>query len=144
MTDDECKQAIENDVRLYKKWGGGGIVENSSHGLHANWEFVRTVSRKTNVHIIHGTGHYIESVQPESVKHMSIEEMSNLYTNDIMTGVEFDSFPGDPIKCGAIGEVASIWPITGKLSWALIICLDSKENHSNSNFPFDFIKGITS
>lgn len=114
MMGDEVKEAVLYDLKLYKEWGGGSIVENTSHGLHGSLEFSRNISRETNVHVIHGTGHYRQIVQTENTLQMSVEQLTNLYTNDILVGVEFDSFPGDPIKCGAIGEVGSDWPLSGK------------------------------
>lgn len=114
MMGDEVKEAVVFDLKLYKEWGGGSIVENTPHGSHGSHEFARNISIETNVHVVQGTGHYRQIVQSESTLQMTVEQMVNLYTNDILVGNEFDAFPGDPIKCGAIGEVASEWPITGR------------------------------
>jgi predicted metal-dependent phosphotriesterase family hydrolase len=43
-------------MKLYKQFGGGTIVENSSHGLQRNITFLKEVSQKTGVHVIAGTG----------------------------------------------------------------------------------------
>jgi hypothetical protein len=43
-------------MELYKQFGGGAIVENSSHGLPRNVRFLREVSQRTGVHVIAGTG----------------------------------------------------------------------------------------
>jgi hypothetical protein len=43
-------------MELYKQFGGGAIVENSSHGLQRNARFLKEVSQKTGVHVIAGTG----------------------------------------------------------------------------------------
>lgn len=67
------------------------------------------LSRDSGVNVIAGTGHYIEMTQDPNTLNMTVEEMINLYTNDITEGVNVE---GEKIKCGFIGEVGSVWPIT--------------------------------
>jgi phosphotriesterase-related protein len=43
-------------MKLYKQFGGGTVVENSSHGLQRNIKFLKEVSQRTEVHVIAGTG----------------------------------------------------------------------------------------
>lgn len=43
-------------MKLYKQFGGGTVVENSSHGLQRNIKFLKEVSQRTGVHVIAGTG----------------------------------------------------------------------------------------
>lgn len=56
FNDAETHAAVLYDMKLYKQFGGGSVVENSSHGLQRNVEFMKEVSRKTGVHVIAGTG----------------------------------------------------------------------------------------
>ena len=109
--DSNALEATKMDVELYKKFGGGSIVENSSHGLKRNLEHMVDVSKSTGVHIIAGTGHYVHNLQDSTHLNMKLEEMTDLYSKEIITGIEV---PGvGMVKCGFIGEVGSVYPING-------------------------------
>jgi phosphotriesterase-related protein len=60
FNDAETHAAVLYDMKLYKQFGGGSIVENSSHGLQRNVEFMKEVSQKAGVHVIAGTGKYVK------------------------------------------------------------------------------------
>lgn len=112
LYDDETLEAVKKDIQLYKKFGGDSIIENTNHGIRRDLEFMVDVSKATGVHIVAGTGHYVHSVQPESTLSMTIEQMVDLYSKEMISGVEV---PGrGMVKCGFIGEVGSVWPIHGK------------------------------
>lgn len=110
--DEETRTAVLRDIELYKKFGGGTIVENSSHGLKRNMEFMVETSKKTGVHIVAGTGHYVHDLQEKDHVNMSVEQMTDLYSKEIITGVELEGV--GMVKCGFIGEVGSVYPIHGK------------------------------
>ncbi|XP_058444801.1 phosphotriesterase-related protein [Malaya genurostris] len=114
FNDDDTHEAVLKDVISYKKFGGCTIVENTSHGLNRNLKVMLDISEASGVNIIAGTGHYVHGVQPDSVLNMTIEEMSDLYTKDILFGTAVER-PGKTsvnVNCGIIGEVGSSWPIT--------------------------------
>lgn len=106
--DGEALEAAKKDVLLYKKHGGGSFVENSSYGLKRNLEFIVELAKSTGVHFIAGTGHYIHAMQDASHASLTVEQMSDLYSKDIITGLQVN---GKVVKCGFIGEVASVYPI---------------------------------
>ncbi|XP_021919754.1 phosphotriesterase-related protein isoform X1 [Zootermopsis nevadensis] len=107
FNDAETHAAVLYDMTLYKQFGGGSVVENSSHGLQRNVKFMKEVSQKTGVHVIAGTGHYISYVQPPSVLKLSQENMYNLMLKELTDGCEDQP----DVKCGFIGEVGSGWPL---------------------------------
>ncbi|XP_067617592.1 uncharacterized protein [Eurosta solidaginis] len=107
--DEEAHEAVKKDLFLYKKWGGGSIVENSSHGLNRNLELMVDFEKSTGVHIIAGTGHYVHNLQTEDHLNMSIEQLTDLYSKEIITGVELEGV--GTVKCGYIGEVGSVYPL---------------------------------
>lgn len=111
--DEDARNAALKDIELYKKFGGGSIVENSSHGLKRNLEFMVEAAKKTGVHIIAGTGHYVHNLQQEDHLKMTVEQMTDLYSKEIITGVEVEGV--GMVKCGFIGEVGSVYPLHGKL-----------------------------
>jgi phosphotriesterase-related protein len=88
----------------------GAIVENTTHGLQRDLRLSYEISKKSNVHVIAGTGFYVADVQNATTLAMSIEQMTDLMTKEILFGVDL---PGDSlnVKCGFIGEVGSGWPI---------------------------------
>ena len=110
--DEEACNAVLKDIELYKKFGGGSIVENSSHGLRRNLDFMVEAAKKTGVHIIAGTGHYVHNLQHEDHLKMSVEQLTDLYFKEIVTGVEVEGV--GMVKCGFIGEVGSVYPLHGK------------------------------
>lgn len=112
--DEEWYNRVLDDVALYKKWGGSTIVENTSHGIKRNLEFYKQVSEKTGVHVIAGTGHYIGAAQTPETLALSIEKISDLYSKEIISGVDTRGDGKHIIKCGFIGEVGSNWPLSGR------------------------------
>ncbi|XP_053669766.1 phosphotriesterase-related protein [Anopheles nili] len=109
--DFDTHQAVTRDVLAYRKFGGGAIVENTSHGLGRNLKLMHEVSTEANVHVIAGTGHYIHAMQDDATLGLSVERMTDLYTKELLFGVEVDGL-AEPVKCGFIGEVGSGWPIS--------------------------------
>lgn len=104
---DTCTEdAVLEDVKLYKEFGGGTIVENSNHGLQRNIPFMRKVSQVTGINVIAGTGYYIGATQNN--EDLSKENMYNVILKEMTIGCE--EYPD--VKAGFIGEVGSIWPIT--------------------------------
>jgi len=107
--DESTREAVMKDIELYKKFGGNSIVENSSHGLKRNLEFMVELARSTGVNIIAGTGHYVHDLQDQSHAKMTVEQMTDLYSKEIITGIEVQG--KGMVKCGFIGEVGSVYPI---------------------------------
>lgn len=108
--DDETQKAVMEDVIEYKKFGGMSIVENTTYGIDRNLDFLHEIASKSGVNVIAGTGHYIGLTQKPETLNMTLEEMIELYTKEIEEGIKSPS--GKMIKCGFIGEVGSVYPIT--------------------------------
>ncbi|XP_055605566.1 phosphotriesterase-related protein [Uranotaenia lowii] len=149
--DEDTHRAVLNDLKMYRSFGGGSIVENSSHGLNRNLKFLYEVSKETGVHVIAGTGHYINGVQPESVTSMSTEQLCDLYTKEILFGVEVEGIDPEAgnIKCGVVGEVASCWPISAFEKRAIqataetqsvLNCPVTFHPHREKEAPFEIIR----
>lgn len=115
--DEDANGKVIEDLHLYKKWCGGNctIVENTTYGIKRDLRFYRKAAKETGVHVISGTGHYLEMTQNSSELSLTIEQMSDLYRNEIVSGVDVSTAHdgSDIIKCGFLGEVASNWPVTG-------------------------------
>lgn len=110
--DSDTHEKVLADVELYKQWGGCTIVENSSHGLKRNLPFLVEVARRTGVHVVAGTGHYVYNTQEPGELQKSVEEMVELYRRELTVGCAAMG-TSETVKCGFIGEVGSGWPIHG-------------------------------
>ncbi|KAG5684564.1 hypothetical protein PVAND_013789 [Polypedilum vanderplanki] len=109
--DNATHKAVLDDIQEFKSFGGGAIVENTTYGIDRNLDFMLDISKTSGVHIIAGTGHYIEMTQKAETLKMSMEELVQLYMTDIEEGVKVEG-SNDLVKCGFIGEVGSVYPIT--------------------------------
>ncbi|EZA62026.1 hypothetical protein DMN91_008164 [Ooceraea biroi] len=107
FNDDGSAAAVLEDVEIFKKSGGGTIVENSNHGLQRDIFLMKAVSESTGINVIAGTGYYVASTQSASTLSTSKEEMYNLMYKELQTGCE----ECPDVKAGFIGEVGSTWPI---------------------------------
>lgn len=112
--DCDTHQAIFEDVRQFKEFGGGSIVENTTYGIKRNLKLLYEVALRTGVNVISGTGHYLEMTQEPHALKLSFEDMTALYYNEIVNGTDTNISSDEVIniKCGFIGEVGSVYPIT--------------------------------
>lgn len=101
----EEKMAITEEVKFFKENGGGTIVENSTVGLQRDVQFLRQLSKDTGVHVVAGTGYYVEPSRPQTLK-MTQEEMAVAMTTEILEGCE-----GTGIRTGIVGEIGCNWPL---------------------------------
>ncbi|KAF6203082.1 hypothetical protein GE061_003496 [Apolygus lucorum] len=107
----EVDQAVMKEMHLFKSFGGGTVVENTSHGIERNLDLSYRVAKETGVNVIAGTGHYVNGTQNSGTLSMTVEEISDLYRKDLTIGHSVPSAP-NAVKCGVIAEVGSSWPIT--------------------------------
>ncbi|XP_076282792.1 phosphotriesterase-related protein [Lasioglossum baleicum] len=145
FNDGDTINAVSEDVKLYREFGGGTIVENSNHGLKRDIELMRRVSRETGVNIIAGTGYYVAATQSERNLCLSKEEMYDTMLKEMTIGCE----DCRDVKTGFIGEVGSAWPIedfekraiqsTGELQ-AQLKCPVSFHPGRNPEAPFEIMR----
>lgn len=83
-------------------------METTTSDIGRDMTYMKRVSEETAVHVVAGTGFYLEPSHPAAVANMSIEQLAGMFIEDIMTGAD-----GTDIKCGVIGEVGVSWPMTG-------------------------------
>lgn len=112
--DEDTHKAVLEDVKQFKEFGGATIVENTTHGINRNLKLMYRVAQATGVNIVAGTGHYLEMTQQPETLEMTLEQMVEMYTREIVEGVNVHLSPSESvnIKCGFIGEVGSVYPIT--------------------------------
>ncbi|GAB6022146.1 hypothetical protein CHUAL_006285 [Chamberlinius hualienensis] len=101
LNDDDSELAILYDVNLFKSAGGKSIVDCTSIGLHRNHQFLKTVAKKTGVHIIAGAGFYVSRSQSAYLNNESVENLANNIRCQLYGSLDDDH----GIRCGVIGEV---------------------------------------
>jgi len=86
-----------DELLRYKRFGGCSIVDMSNVGLHRDPLALARVARATGLHVIMGSGFYLEPTWPEG---LTEEKMVEQIVQDVAVGV------GDTgIRAGVIGEI---------------------------------------
>jgi predicted metal-dependent phosphotriesterase family hydrolase len=98
---DDTEIAID-ELSIFKRVGGGTLVDCSSNGIATKREELPKISEKSGVKIVLGTGWYRESVYQDIVKVKTSNELSEILVRDIQVG-----FDGTNIKAGFIGEIGT-------------------------------------
>ena len=94
------------EVRKYSEVGGGAIVDATTTGIGRKPDALAQISRESGVHIVMGTGFYVEAVHPEDMDERSVDELALEIVGDIVEGVEDSG-----VRAGIIGEVGCTWPL---------------------------------
>ena len=102
------------EVRKYSEVGGGAIVDATLTAIGRRPDALARISRESGVHVIMGSGFYVEAVHPEDMDERSVEDLAREIIDDIVEGVE-DS----RIRSGIIGEIGCTWPLAPNESKSL-------------------------
>ncbi|MBA3530040.1 MAG: phosphotriesterase, partial [Propionibacteriaceae bacterium] len=94
---DDLELAV-TEVGRYSSLGGRTVIETTGLGIGRDLRGLRTISERAGVHIIAGTGFYLDASQPASVKGLDHEAIAELIIDDLATGE-------DGIRPGIIGEI---------------------------------------
>jgi phosphotriesterase-related protein len=89
-----------SELLLYKNEGGGALVDCTVIGVGRDPEAVRRVSRATGLHIIQGTGIYVERSHPDWVRSRSTDELADQFKRDIQVGIDETG-----VRAGILGEI---------------------------------------
>ncbi|XP_044539953.1 phosphotriesterase-related protein [Gracilinanus agilis] len=100
-------EAITEELLHFKASGGRTLVENTTTGISRDVKALKWFSEETGIHIISGAGFYVDSTHSPETRAMSIEQLTEVITNEILQGAD-----GTDIKCGVIGEIGCSWPLT--------------------------------
>ncbi len=96
-----------NEALLYRRQGGGTIVDATTIGIGRDPLALARISRASGVNVVMGAGYYVDAAQPDEVADMSQEHIAKQITAEIQTGVG-----NTGIKAGIIGEIGCTWPLT--------------------------------
>jgi len=102
LNDSEGEAAVLDSLYKFREVGGGCIVENSSQGWLRKSGYLKDLSAKTGVHIVAGTGYYVERAHSQSIlDNATVENITEHLTKEILDGCVDDP----TVKCGFIGEI---------------------------------------
>ena len=96
-----------SELKLFKEVGGGAIVDATSACIGRDAEVLARISRESGVHIIMGSGFYVDALHPDGMSERSVADLALEIRTDLLDGVGDSS-----IKSGIIGEIGCTWPLT--------------------------------
>jgi len=96
----------EAELALFRNAGGGTLVDVTVPGIGRDPQALVRLSRATGVHIVMGTGLYVEPSLPAKYRDMTVEQMAAMFISDLRVGVGQSG-----IKAGIIGEIGCNWPV---------------------------------
>jgi phosphotriesterase-related protein len=94
------RELAAREVGFFGAAGGGTLVDVTTVGLDPDPEGLVLVSRQTGVHIVAGTGFYIESSLPSWVAETPIEQLAAYMRRELEEGIG-----GTSVRAGLIGEL---------------------------------------
>jgi phosphotriesterase-related protein len=89
-----------DELSHYTGFGGSAIVDASCIGIGRDPVVLRRIARRSGLHIVMGTGFYVEGAHPDFVRDASADDLAAMMISDIEVGVTQYH-----IKAGVIGEV---------------------------------------
>jgi len=108
------------ELRLFKEWGGGTIVDVTPPGIGRDPLALARVARITGVNVVMCTGFYVESTHPPQVASMDEGELAAHMVSELREGI-VDVTPGADdlmerraptgVRPGII-KVGCTWPVT--------------------------------
>ena len=96
LLDDETLATEE--AGRFAEFGGATIVDATCLGIGRNPSALQRIARATGLNIVMGTGFYLERTHPTVVRDSSLEQLTELLVDDLITGE-------NGVKAGYIGEI---------------------------------------
>ncbi len=102
---DDEETAID-EVMIFKKNGGGTIVEVTPKYMGRDPLALARVSRATGINIVMGTSYYLAAAHPAEMESWTERQIADEFIKEIREGVEDKG-----VRAGIIGEVACSSPL---------------------------------
>ena len=97
--------ALKELIRL-REAGGSSVVDLSNFGLDPDPQGLRFLSEGSGIHIIQGSGYYVDEYIPENMKDQSVDELTVEMVKQVVEGCW-----GTDVRAGIIGEIGCMWPL---------------------------------
>lgn len=90
------------ELRRFVDAGGSALVDCTVIGLERDAGRLAAISHVTGVHMVQGTGVYVEHTHPDWVDDLDADEIATLFVRDLVEGI------GDSgVRAGIIGEIGT-------------------------------------
>lgn len=103
-----------DEAGIFKKAGGGTLVDVTSVGLGRDPLALRDIAEKTGLHIVMGSSYYLAPYHPPDMDEKTEDDICAEIVRDITEGVD-----GTGVRAGIIGEVGCSWPLEANEAKAL-------------------------
>lgn len=105
------KVAVE-ELAQFMNAGGSALVDCTLEGIGRDPLAVRRVAEATGLHVIQGTGYYVELTHPAHVRSATVEQLAAHFVRELRDGIGETG-----VRAGIIGEigVSGINPATRKI-----------------------------
>jgi phosphotriesterase-related protein len=90
-----------NEAGQYRLAGGQTLINCDLPGMGRDPAALQRIARATGLNIVASTGWYVQASHPPEIARKSVEELSEIMTNEITTGIG-----NTGVKAGNIGEIA--------------------------------------
>ena len=88
------------EASLFKKAGGGTIVDLTSIGLGRRPADLRRISEISGVHVVAGCAYYYADTHPKDMDGKTVEQIKREIIHDLQVGID-----GTDVRAGVIGEI---------------------------------------
>lgn len=108
-----------DELRRFREWGGTTVVEATTPGIGRDPVGLARISRLSGVNVVMATGFYVAATHPSCIHGMSPEDLADLMTRELETGVVsfvpshddwMERREDTGIKAGII-KVGCTWPL---------------------------------
>ncbi len=72
-------EAVVADLKIFKQAGGSTVVENTVIGINRDVEKMVNISKLSGVHMVCGTGYFVDQTIPGEVKSAPVEKITEVY-----------------------------------------------------------------
>jgi phosphotriesterase-related protein len=103
---DDAETAFE-ELRRYQRAGGKCVVDVTSVGIGRQPVALASLSRKTGLHIVMGSGYYVATTHPAELAATDRDAITERIIGEFSEGVDDTG-----IRPGVIGEIGCSWPLT--------------------------------
>ena len=117
------EELATQEAMLFRKEGGGTIVDVTNAGLGRHPQAIARISRATGLHVIMGSGYYVGAAQGPELDQNTEEDLAAEITADIQVGVG-----NTGIRAGIIGEIGCSWPLHEREKKVLRACAAAQKN----------------
>lgn len=99
---DNCRlldeEAAIEEASRFRRAGGGTIVDPTCRGIGRDPGALQRISRATGLHVVMGSGYYLEPSHPAQVGRMGVDDIAEEIRRDVTEGI-------GGVRAGIIGEI---------------------------------------